>query len=168
MTAPDATTDRLFRHMAWANATFIERLARLPANRLEFSSPGSEEWTVGRILAHFVGSAGFYAARLDGAPVPPRPEPPLDADEVRAVAALCAEHDARLRMQAAMPDAISTYVRDGRTIHRARSTILAQAIHHATEHRAQIAAALAANGVDAIDLDALDVWAYSDYEGKGA
>ena len=51
---------------------------------------------------------------------------------------------------------------------RARSTILGQAIHHATEHRAQIAGALATNGIDAIDLDALDVWAYGDAEGLGA
>ena len=51
---------------------------------------------------------------------------------------------------------------------RARSTILGQAIHHATEHRAQIAGALATNGIDVIDLDALDVWAYADAEGLGA
>ena len=49
-----------------------------------------------------------------------------------------------------------------------RSTIVGQAIHHATEHRAQIAAALATNGIDAIDLDELDVWAYGDAEGLGA
>jgi hypothetical protein len=51
---------------------------------------------------------------------------------------------------------------------RARSTVLAQAIHHATEHRAQIAGALAAHGIDALDLDELDVWAYGDAEGLGA
>jgi len=51
---------------------------------------------------------------------------------------------------------------------RARSTILGQAIHHATEYRAQVAAALATHGIDAINLDALDLWAYSDAEGLGA
>ena len=51
---------------------------------------------------------------------------------------------------------------------RARSTVLAQAIHHATEHRAQIAGALAAHGIDAIDLDALDLWEFADAEGRGA
>jgi hypothetical protein len=50
--------------------------------------------------------------------------------------------------------------------HDLRSTILAQAIHHATEHRAQIAGALATNGNAAIDLDAIDLWEYADSEGQ--
>jgi len=37
-----------------------------------------------------------------------------------------------------------------------------QAVHHATEHRAQIAGALAANGNSSLDLDALDVWTFND------
>jgi hypothetical protein len=35
-------------------------------------------------------------------------------------------------------------------------------VHHATEHRAQIAGALAASGNTTLDLDALDVWTYND------
>jgi hypothetical protein len=38
----------------------------------------------------------------------------------------------------------------------------------ATEHRAQIAGALSTNGIDALDLDELDLWAYSNAEGLGA
>ena len=48
----------------------------------------------------------------------------------------------------------------------AGKTILAQAIHHATEHRAQIAGALATNGNDAIDLDAFDLWEFAEAEGQ--
>ena len=83
------------------------------------------------------------------------------------LAAQCAAYDARLRVQAAMPDGPAAYPYFGKA-RRARSTILGQAIHHATEHRAQIAGALSTNGIDAIDLDALDVWAYGDAEGLGA
>jgi hypothetical protein len=36
-------------------------------------------------------------------------------------------------------------------------TVLAQAIHHATEHRAQIAGALVANSVTTLSFDDLDV-----------
>jgi hypothetical protein len=50
---------------------------------------------------------------------------------------------------------------------RARSTVLGRSIHHATEHRAQIAGALVAHGITALDLDALDVWALGDAEGLG-
>jgi polyisoprenoid-binding protein YceI len=41
-----------------------------------------------------------------------------------------------------------------------RWVLVNQAVHHATEHRAQIAGSLAAHGVTAIDLDAIDVWTY--------
>lgn len=58
--------------------------------------------------------------------------------------------------------------RDNPTLTRARSTVLGQSIHHATEHRAQIAGALVAHGVMALNLDDLDVWAFGDAEGVGA
>jgi len=45
-------------------------------------------------------------------------------------------------------------------VKRWRSTILSQAIHHATEHRAQIASALEAKGFAPVDLDELDLWSY--------
>ena len=46
--------------------------------------------------------------------------------------------------------------------------VLAQAIHHATEHRARIAGALVVHEVLALNLADLDVWAYGDAEGLGA
>ena len=45
-------------------------------------------------------------------------------------------------------------------VKRWRSTILSQAIHHATEHRAQIASALEAKGFTPVNLDDLDLWSY--------
>jgi uncharacterized damage-inducible protein DinB len=45
-------------------------------------------------------------------------------------------------------------------VKRWRSTILSQAIHHATEHRAQLASALEAKGFKPMDLDELDLWAF--------
>jgi uncharacterized damage-inducible protein DinB len=45
-------------------------------------------------------------------------------------------------------------------VKRWRSTILSQSIHHATEHRAQIASALEAKGFKPVDLDELDLWAF--------
>jgi hypothetical protein len=80
----------------------------------------------------------------------------------------CAAFDEQLRELAAMPEAMTTYQREGKTIVRARSTILGQSLYHATEHRAQIAGILFYHGVKVIDLDEMDVWAYSDAEGLGA
>lgn len=163
--ATDPTLDRMLRHMAWANAAVIGQLARQPDDALALASPRNE-WTVSMILQHLVDAAERYAARLEGVPRPAGSEPPTTVSELGVTAASCAAYDARLRLQAAEPDGPCPSPDPGRSS-RARSTILAQAIHHATEHRAQIAAALATNGIDAIDLDDLDVWAYGDAEGYG-
>lgn len=162
----DPTLDRLLRHMAWANATLIARLGEASDDALGLTAP-KNEWSAGRILDHLVNAAGGYAARLEGLP---RQQPgtlTTSVAQLPALAARCAGFDARLRAQAVLPDGPVAYAGDGEMV-RARSTVLGQAIHHATEHRAQIAGALATNGVNAIDLDALDLWAYGEDEGLGA
>lgn len=163
----DPTLDRLLRHMAWANAGVIARLRTLDDAALGLAAPGNE-WTVAMILDHLVAAAGGYAERLGAGPYPEESEPPRTVRELDAIAVRCATHDARLRSTAGAPEAIAEYVREGEVRRRARSTILAQAIHHATEHRAQIAEALATNGIRALDLDELDLWAYGEAEGLGA
>ncbi len=163
----DPTLDRLLRHMAWANAALIATLAGLPDDALALAAPRNA-WSVAMILEHLVSSAGGYTARLEGVPRPDRMAPPATVAELAALASTCAAFDARLRAQAAVPDGPVEYKGDGGTIRRARSTILGQAIHHATEHRAQIGDALSTNGIDALDLDELDLWAYSTDEGLGA
>jgi uncharacterized damage-inducible protein DinB len=159
----DPTLDRLLRHMAWANAELIARLTELPVDSLSLASPRNE-WTVVMILDHLVSAAGRYASRLEGGSRPERAESPATAAGLAELAADCAAYDARIRAQAAMPDGPAGFAGQASDL-PARSTVVAQAIHHATEHRAQIAGALATNGVDAIDLDALDLWAFADTEG---
>jgi len=162
----DPTLDRLLRHMAWANASLIARLAEQRDDALGMTAPRNE-WSAARILAHLVSAAGGYAARLEGVPRPADTEPPTSVGQLAQISARCAEFDARLRAQATEPDVPVVHLDPTRPA-RARSTILGQAIHHATEHRAQIAGALATNGLDAIDLDDLDLWAYGEAEGLGA
>jgi uncharacterized damage-inducible protein DinB len=94
-------------------------------------------------------------------------EVPTSGDAIRELAKLMATADSRIREEAALPDGITQYEREGRLITRARSTIIAQAIHHATEHRAQIADTLAAHGIMLINLDALDLWSFGTAEGLG-
>ena len=168
MTDPttDPALDRLLRHMAWANAAVIARLRELPVDDLALAAPRNE-WTLVMILDHLVSAAGRYAARLEGGPRPERAVSPATTAGLAELAADCAAYDARIRGQAGMPDGPAGYADEASGL-PARSTVVGQAIHHATEHRAQIAAALATNGVNAIDLDALDLWAYGDAEGLGA
>lgn len=167
MTQPvDQTLDRLYRHLAWADQQVLNALARLEREALALCAPGSD-WSVARIAHHLVDAQRWYVWRLagdacDDSPIPTEPGEFLALAEAMAVA------DARLREEAALPDGFTEYVREGKSIKRMRSTILAQGIHHATEHRAQLADTLAAHGIRAIDLDELDLWSYGDFEGLGA
>lgn len=164
--ATDPTIDRLLRHMAWANATLIEWLGGLSDDALAIAAPRNE-WPVARILDHLVNAAGGYATRLDGGARLQAPELLTSVSQLAERAARCADFDARLRAHAALPEGIAAYAGDPDSAH-ARSTVIGQAIHHATEHRAQIAGALATNGIDAIDLDALDLWAFAEAEAAAA
>ena len=158
----DPTLSRLLRHMAWANAKLIGRLGELTDADLGLTAPRNE-WSAGRILEHLVNAAGNYAARLEGLPRQ-QPGPSLTSTgQLGELAARAAAVDARLLAQAALPDGPAMYA-DQPDDTPARSTVLAQAIHHATEHRAQIAGALATNGNGAVDLDAIDLWEYADAE----
>jgi uncharacterized damage-inducible protein DinB len=158
----DPTLDRLLRHMAWANQALIARLAAEPDSVLALTAP-QNEWSAGRILDHLVNAAGGYAGRLEGLPRLQPGEPTTSTAQLPALAERLAGYDARLRAAADLPEGRAAYAGADRDF--PRSTVLAQAIHHATEHRAQIAGALATNGNTAIDLDAIDLWEHTDAEG---
>ena len=160
---PDPTLDRLLRHMAWANGQLVAWLQKQPIEALALTAPRNE-WSAGRILAHLLNAAQGYATRLEGVPRPPDVDTPASATELAALGDRLAATDARLRSQASEPDVLVRHPNPDRG-EDLRSTILAQSIHHATEPRAQIAGALATNGNDAIDLDAIDLWEYAEAEG---
>lgn len=162
----DPTLDRLFRHMAWANQSLFEQMKAVPDEALALTAE-NDEWSVAAIIEHLVRAAGFYAARITGEALPTDFKTPSTQEDLLELARRCGEFDAQLRELSAMPEAMTTFHREGKTIHRARSTILGQSIHHATEHRAQIADVLSLHGIKAIDLDAMDVWSYGDAEGLG-
>lgn len=159
--------DRLLGHMAWANQKSIEHLQSLPEDSLKAFAV-NPEWHVAEIAHHIVDSADNYAYRISGNPALTQPGDPC-IDEVKEIADL-----ARLKEQAAIVDAmlfacvkledvqIEFVNYEDKQVKRWRSTILSQAIHHATEHRAQIASALEARGFVPINLDDLDLWSYEE------
>jgi uncharacterized damage-inducible protein DinB len=165
-TTPDPTLDRMLRHMAWANARLVTWLAAQPIETLALTAPRNE-WSAGRILAHLLNAAQGYATRMEGSPRPDDIETPASGAELAELGRRLADIDARLRRQAVEPEVLIGHPRPERG-YDLRSTILAQSIHHATEHRAQIAGALATNGNDAIDLDMIDLWEFFDGEPNGA
>lgn len=157
------TLDRQLSHMAWANAQMCTLLAALPAEALAYTSPGSE-WSVGAIAHHLVTAAENYAQRLHGEPRAEKRELPASAADLQVLAAALVVADAKLHAGAQLPgDEILTWISfSGEELSVPRWVLVNQAVHHATEHRAQIAGALAANGNTSLDLAALDVWTFND------
>jgi len=157
--------DRMLAHMAWANQKTITHLQTLPQESLGAFAT-NPEWHVAEIIHHIVDSADHYAFRISGIPALTKPGDPC-IEDVLVIADL-----ARVKEQAAIVDkALLECVKlddiqiefknySDKMVKRWRSTILSQAIHHATEHRAQLASALEAKGFKPMDLDELDLWAF--------
>lgn len=61
-------------------------------------------------------------------------------------------------------DEMLTIAFKGQTEKNLRSTIISQTVHHATEHRAQLIAALEFKGYKPIILDDIDLWAFESFE----
>ena len=155
--------DRLLKHMAWANQETIKHLQGLPENALKAFAT-NQEWFVAEILHHIVDSADNYAFRISGT----RPDVPGESiQEIEKIADLeflakqASAIDSALLECAKLDDIQLEFTNySGNLVKRWRSTILSQSIHHATEHRAQIASALEAKGFEPVNLDDLDLWSY--------
>lgn len=163
----DLTLEHLFKHMAWANQVLIAHLKALPESSLATTQVQSQ-WSVGEMITHIVGASRSYVARLEGKDRPAPLEPARTHADLDELAAIAADVDARMLVQAASGEGTITFTFEGEQITRKRVTILAQTIHHATEHRAHIADALAAAGHDVVDLDEMDLWSYGEKVAGGA
>ena len=157
--------ERLLKHMVWANQRTIEHLESLPVEALKAFAT-NPDWFVSEILHHIVDSGDHYAYRISGVAVLTKPGEPCIAD-VETLSDLTRIKDQAATVDAALLECVKlddiqlefeNY--SGNLVKRWRSTILSQAIHHATEHRAQLAAALEARGFAPVDLDELDLWSY--------
>ena len=156
--------ERALRHMAWSNQKVFSAVEQLPEESLQ-SYLLKPEWTAEEILSHICDSAGFYAYRLG---VGPRNTPLKEPQKISELRTALARHDANLISAAGLEDQELEWVRDGRTLQRWSSTILSQAVHHATEHRAQLIDALEFRGYIPISLDDIDLWAFDQFEKNNA
>ena len=145
-------------HMAWANQAIFNEIAKLPDDALE-AYVKNEEWQVSVILLHIAKAANSYGCRLNGANFSSF-EFPEKMSDIKKLAEMLKESDAELLNLSKAPDRVIEVNREGVITHWQASTILSQAIHHATEHRAQAIAALEFRGFKAPNLDDYDVWAY--------
>jgi len=172
------STDKLLRHMAWANTEILSQVALLPDAALD-SFVVNSEWTVREIIHHYVRSAHFYGYRLqmrtledaqDGEPkreqyIQNEKAPAKSTDILPLIEALKLADGVLLDLSREEEGSVYRLF-EGEMIVRSRSTIIFQAIHHATEHRAQLASALEVGGFLTFSLDDYDLWAFADKFGE--
>lgn len=154
---------RSFKHMAWANKQMLTTLQGLPDEAINFSA-WNPDWTVGTIAHHIVIAEGRLISRITQQPAPDEFDPPKSAGDISHLIAVCAERDAQLLSLIDTPDELRAFVRYGNQVEFLTSTILVQAVHHASEHRAQISDILAANTMDVLNLDEIDLWSFEKWE----
>ena len=159
-----ATTNRLLRHMAWANQRVYDAVKSLPDLALGAYIVNAE-WTAGRILQHIVGGADWYVYCLTETPLRDIKLPESMTD-LNLLQQHLAEFDAKISTQSELPDEYITIKEDDGSWQALRSTILAQAIYHAAEHRTQLIDALESKGSSPISLDDLDLWKFEGFEGE--
>ena len=156
--------EKLLLHMAWSNQFVLEKLGELTEEdwKLQLTK---DDWSIQELANHIVLAAGGYANRTSGISVSTGLEQEM-VIPLEKLKEYCAAADEILREQSHKSDEIITFLREGKTLERSRSTIISQSIHHATEHRAQISDTLKVHGIRVLDLDEIDLWAYSDIAGE--
>ena len=168
----------MLKHMAWANEEIFTKVSQLPDEALD-SFVVNPEWTVREIARHIASSATWYGWRLLDKSAFTEEESAdwqrkLDLTEIQPATArdlltsieYVKAADAVLLAASLLPEGDVEREWNGQIIIRKRSTIISQAIHHATEHRAQAVAALELRGFNSIVLDEYDLWNYADTIGE--
>jgi len=156
------TMNRLLRHMSWANQRVFSSIQGLPQQALD-SHIVNSEWSAKHILQHIVSGADWFAYWLTEADWHDI-KLPQEMSDVADIAKQLADFDAVAIGESEKPDELITRDVDGKLTTNLRSTVLAQAVHHATEHRAQLIDALEFKGHKPINLDDIDLWHFESFE----
>jgi uncharacterized damage-inducible protein DinB len=152
-----------FAHHVWATLRLIETCRALTPTQLTSAVPG----TYGSIidtLRHLVRADRGYLVALTGGEVPILDQDDMDLAALRV--AMEADGSAWVSLLAQDPDPDTIVVRrrrDGSESHVPSGILLAQAVHHGTDHRSQVCTALTALDVEP---PAIDVWGLADQDGR--
>lgn len=154
--------DRALRHMSWANQRVYAACSSLPDEALD-AYIINPEWTARRLLQHIVASADWYVYCLGIASWHDVPEPKVIAD-LPQLALTLKNYDEQILSANELDDELLTFKDEVGNTQVFRSTLLAEAVLHATEHRAQLMDAIESKGFSAITLDSIDLWAFETFE----
>jgi uncharacterized damage-inducible protein DinB len=148
-----------YKHNLWANLGLLDACAQLTDEQLHTSAPG----TYGPIcdtLVHLFRAEDSYLARLTGR----QPEDLLRVGDFLGIESL-REHAHRSGegliavAGTVVPTDIVRGTYRGEPYELPVMVLLMQSIHHATDHRSQIATILSQLGIEPPDLS---VWAYDE------
>lgn len=160
---------RATRHEVWATTEMLKFCQKLTPEQLRWTVPGTYG-AVHNTLQHILRAQRGYLFRLTGeedpgAPDDPSAELPMDTARLLPVSELIAmEGRVGERVEALLAKPFDpTRVVRLRQGTATAGIILAQFIHHGSDHRAHIGTILGANGVEGPNLD---VWEYASAIGE--
>ena len=156
----------MLRHNNWANLSLIDFIGSLPEEVLDASAPG----TYGRLretLLHMVAAQERYVKTLSGkAPSEARLNESKGWPGLTLLQEVAAESGRTIEELAASGQSGWSFRYQsisGERWSTQASVLFAQAVHHATDHRSQIATMLSQAGIEPPDLD---VWAWAGATGR--
>ena len=151
----------LFGHKTWATVALLDFCARLGDDVLDATTPGTYG-TIRDTFHHLVRAEESYFARITGQRFfkPLEQDHRVRLDELAArIKRLGPEWEA-LAVDPAIGERVVT-TGDGSRLKA--SLVMAQAVHHADDHRTHVLSVLSARGVQGPDLD---VWMFAETNGK--
>ena len=153
-----------FAHHAWANERLLDACVDLTPVQLATPVPGTYG-TIGDTFRHLVSSDAWYLSLCGGHELDADPREATELNDLRpAIRSMGATWRDRLAND---PDPETPVVEtdDGQEFRYPLGILLAQAIHHGTDHRSQICTALTNLGITPPEID---VWAYGESTGRSA
>jgi len=149
----------LAKHMAWANQEIYKEIKKLDPEVLNYYVV-DREWTVRTIMVHIVTASYLYSQRLQEKPFSKIEFDIEDTNLIDNLLSALESIDRDLIEQVYKDDKEVTFETSKGERSEKISVILSMMIFHATEHRAQIVAALDKNNERSINLDEYSIFGY--------
>ena len=149
----------LAKHMAWANQEIYKEIKKLDPEVLNYYVV-DREWTVRTIMVHIVTASYLYSQRLQEKPFSKIEFGIEDTNLIDNLLSALESIDRDLIEQVYKDDKEVTFETSKGERSEKISVILSMMIFHATEHRAQIVAALDKNDERSINLDEYSIFGY--------
>lgn len=149
------------RHNVWSNRYVYDYLAKLPESTLELHVRPGGFGDIRQTLRHIIDSEASYLRRLEPSfdPIPWEFQEDVEFAVIGPRIELLAAAWERLLAGEFDQEALAQARGDGGVVYDvSKGVILAQAIHHGSEHRSQICDILGYHGFDAPEIGA---WEYA-------